>query len=430
MKKILFITYYFPPLGLGGVQRTLKFVKYLPSFGWQPIVLTVRPGSYFAFDPSLLKDVPAAVKVVRTGSLDPLRALSWLGHRGKVVEPTEPLRRTLSRLSQMVFQPDNKIGWLPFALSKARDILRQESVEIIYATAPPFTCHLVGALLSRFYRKPLVVDFRDAWTQFQFIRYPTPIHRLFNQFLEKKVIKRAIRVISTNEVLSENLRGAHPGAAASKFTVITHGFDPDDFRNQGKLPPTEKFTVTYAGSFWENLTPRYFLKALRELLDEKPEIEKGIKAVFVGLFRKENEGIVKSLGLEKIIEAPGYLSHHESIRRLLSSHLLWMMTGKGEGAEAVTQSKLFEYIATGKPILACVPEGAAAQIVRSTGNGTVVPPDDIQGIKKAILSYYTQYREGKLGRTDPKIIQKYDRQRLTGELARLFNEILSTGNQQ
>jgi len=428
MKKILFITYYFPPFGLGGVQRTLKFVKYLPSFGWQPIVLTVKPGSYFAFDPSLLKDVPAPVEVVRTGSLDPLRALSWLRDSRKEVEPAEPLRRTLSRLSQMVFQPDNKVGWLPFALSKARDILRQESVEIIYATAPPFTCHLIGALLSRLYRKPLVVDFRDAWTEFQFVQYPTPIHRIFNHFLENKVIDRAIRVISTNEALSENLRRAHPGAAVSKFTVISHGFDPDDFKKRGIPKSGDKFTITYSGSFYATVTPKHFLAAVRKLLDKEPKLAKEIKLVFLGMFGKQNKRIVTKLRLWEVVDIRGYVSHSESIVGLLDSDLLWLTLGESKGAGAVTPSKLFEYIATGKPILACVPEGAAAQIVRSTGNGTVVPPDDVRAIEKAILSYYTRYREGKLGRTDPKVIQKYDRQRLTGELARLFNEVLSIGN--
>ncbi|MCK4590453.1 MAG: glycosyltransferase family 4 protein [Candidatus Latescibacteria bacterium] len=426
MKKVLFITYYFPPMGLGGVQRTLKFVKYLPSFGWQPIILTVRPGSYFAFDPSLLKDIPAAAEVVRTGSLDPLKMLSWLQHREKTVEPPENLRRTLSYLSQMVFQPDNKLGWLPFALSKAREILHQESVEIIYATAPPFTCHLIGILLSRLYRKPLVVDFRDAWTQFQFVHYPTSIHRLLNQLLEKKVIRKAARVISTNEVLRENLRKAHPRAAASKFTVIPHGFDPDDFKNKGKPSSTGKFTVTYSGSFYATVTPKHFLSAVREILDEEPGLANEIKLLFLGMFREENKRLVNKLNLQDVVDIRGYLPHSESVVQLLNSDLLWLTLDESEGAEAVTPSKLFEYIASGRPILACVPEGAAAQIVRSTGNGIVVPPDDIQGIKKAILGYYNRYRAGKLKRTTPKIIQKYDRQRLTGELVRVFDKTVLT----
>jgi glycosyltransferase involved in cell wall biosynthesis len=426
MKKVLFITYYFPPMGLGGVQRTLKFVKYLPSFGWQPIILTVRPGSYFAFDPSLLKDVPAAVKVVRTDSLDPLKMLSWLQHREKTVEPPENLRRTLSYLSQMVFQPDNKLGWLPFALSKAREILHQESVEIVYATAPPFTCHLIGILLSRLYRKPLVVDFRDAWTQFQFVHYPTSIHRLLNQLLEKKVIRKAARVISTNEVLRENLRQAHPRTAASKFTVIPHGFDPDDFENKGEPSSTGKFTVTYSGSFYATVTPKHFLSAVREMLDEEPELANEIKLLFLGMFREENKRLVKKLSLQSVVDIRGYLPHSESVVQLLSSDLLWLTLDESEGAEAVTPSKLFEYIASGRPILACVPEGAAAQIIRSTGNGIVIPPDDIQGIKKAILGYYNQYRTGKLKRTNSRIIQKYDRQRLTGELARVFDKTVLT----
>jgi glycosyltransferase involved in cell wall biosynthesis len=135
---------------------------------------------------------------------------------------------------------------------------------------------------------------------------------------------------------------------------------------------------------------------------------------------------VKKLSLQSVVDIRGYLPHSESVVQLLSSDLLWLTLDESEGAEAVTPGKLFEYIASGRPILACVPEGAAAQIVRSTGNGIVVPPDDIQGIKKAILGYYNQHRTGKPKRTTPEVIQKYDRQRLTGELARVFDKTVLT----
>ncbi|HID95804.1 MAG TPA: glycosyltransferase [Candidatus Latescibacteria bacterium] len=438
MKKVLVIAYYFPPMGMGGVQRVLKFVKYLPDFGWKPTVLTVKLASYFAFDHSLMEDIPAEAEVFRTESLDPLRILGVLGLKGKALDPPESLRSSLSLLSRTIFVPDNKIGWLPFALARAREILSGDDFDLVFATAPPFTCHLVGLLVSQLWQRPLVVDFRDAWVQFQFARYPTPVHLWLNQVMEERAVRTADRVIATNEYMCRNLRGRYRGVDPAKFTVITHGFDPDDFKESSKLPsglgltrqaerpsvPAE-FVITYTGSFWENLTPKYLLRALRSLLDEKRELVGRIKAVFVGLFRDDNRKLVKDLRLEDVVEVTGYVSHSQSIGYLLRSDLLWMMTGRGKGAEAVTQGKIFEYIGSGRPILACVPEGAAAEIVRSLGNSTVVAPDDVEGIKKALLRYYEAYEQGKIVRTDPRIIERYDRRRLTGRLAGIFDEILA-----
>ena len=434
-RNVLVLAYYFPPMGLSGVQRTLKFVKYLPLFGWMPTVLTVRSTRYFAFDPSLLSDLSEGISVVRTESLDPLRVMRLLsGSRGlsasrsSGIDPPEGLRHALNLLSQVVFQPDNKVGWIPFALGEARRQLSVRDFGLIYSTAPPFSSHIAGWLAKRATGTPLVLDFRDPWTDNQFARYPTPLHLEANRAMERQILKDADAVITTNGRMTAALRGKLRSTERSKFRTIPHGFDPEDFErivgDESGKTARRKFTITYTGAFYDRLTPRYFLEALRALLDEHPEIEHELRVVFVGMFRRENERMVRDLKLEGIVEVTSYVEHSESVRRLMDSDLTWFMIGDGRGAEMWSPGKLFEYIACRKPILACVPEGTAADTVRATGNGTIVPPDDVLAIKDALFAYYCACKKGNLRRTSGEIVRRYDRRNLAGELASLFDAVV------
>ena len=443
MKKVLCIAYYFPPMGLSGVQRTVKFLKYLPEFGWEPSVLTVKGTAYWAYDESLFGDLRSEMQIVRTGSLDPLRLIALLprgaGKQGKMgLVPSEVIRRGFSWWNHALFVPDNKIGWMPFALFRASRWLSEASpsVDLIYATAPPFTAHLVGAILSAQFEEPLVLDFRDPWSRNQFVSYPTPYHRLLNRALERACLRQAEACIATNEGIIEGLR-ENALVRRPRLEVVPHGFDPEDFEGHPTSPLThspaeaysvqgpERFTITHSGSFYERITPRYFLQALRRLLDERPEVEERIRARFVGLFRRENEELVRTLQLEQVVEVTSYVPHRKSVEYLLSSDVLWFMIGEGPSSASWAPGKLFEYIGARKPILACVPEGTAARTVRATGNGMVVPPDNVDQIKGAIWRYYKAWLNGTLLETDREVVQQYDRRRLTGVLAGIFEDALS-----
>ena len=441
MKKVLVVSYYFPPMGLSGVQRTQKFVKYLPQFGWLPTVLTISRAEYLAFDPSLLDELPEEVEILRTASADVLSLMRLLTNNrqdkqgGIGVVPSERVRGLFHMMSQFFFIPDNKIGWLPFALSKGNRLLLNEHFDLIYSSAPPYTCHLIACALKSLRGVPLVLDFRDDWTQNQFIVYPTFVHKIANGMLEREVLQRASAIISTNELMSSNLQKRHPLIKSERFKVISHGFDPDDFGRADNIeeecdPPIEsiegrKFTITYTGSFYERITPLYFLLALREILDENPDFADQIKALFVGMFREENEALVQKLKLQDVVEVVAYVKHRESVNYLMESDLLWMMVGKGKLSQTISAGKLYEYIGSRKPILACVPRGGVdARVVRSTGNGMVVPPDDVQAIKGALLSYYSKYADGQLRLTPVHVVEKYGRKRLTEELARIFDSCI------
>jgi glycosyltransferase involved in cell wall biosynthesis len=422
--KVLVIAYYFPPMGLSGVQRTLKFVKYLPKYNWEPTVLTVTPTAYYALDYGMLRELNESnIRTVRTNSLDPTR----LFDAGKPLKmPHEKVRNFLSAISQAVFIPDNKIGWKREAVKAGRKLMREENFDAILSTAPPYTSHLIGMTLSKEFGVPLVVDYRDAWVDNPLHFYLTPIHRLLHQRAEKKVLRAANRIITINRRIKELMIRRYRFLGYTDISIIPQGFDAADFQVEDslKLPYSDKMRITYSGTFYRNRTPKYFLRALAELLKEQPALRKKIEAVFIGNFRKENLSLVESLGLQDVVKVFGYLDHKSAIRFLITSDVLWLTIGNGKGEEMISTGKLYEYIGAMKPILGLVPDGVAKSTILETGAGKVVAPDDVQAIKRAIAGYFALWEKDELPEIDPEYAGGFDRFKLTGELAKeLSNQL-------
>jgi len=417
VRRVLVLAYYFPPMGLSGVQRTAKFVKYLPEFGWEPWVVTVEGVAYWAFDLSLWDEVRGR-PVLRTPSLDPLWILGKL--RGqRQVRARRRTQDVFVRLHQTFLVPDNKLGWTPFALREGMKLLRRGGFEAIYATGPPFTAHLIGALLKWRTGLPLMLDFRDPWSRSPFLSPPSPFHTAAHSFLERIALKTADICTVTHEGIKRALNLPHRDPP--EVVVLPHGFDPEDFQDKVS-GGSSKFTVVYTGAFYGRLTPRYLLEAVRDLLEEHPGLRDEIGIVFVGAFREEDRKLVCRWGLEDVVEVTGYLPHRESVRRLCQAHLAWFMLGKGPFVDIWVPGKLLEYIGARKPILACVPEGAAAEVVRGVG-GMVVPPDDVDAIKGALKAYYDRWRAGELSPLPEEAVRMYDRRLLTGRLAGLLDSL-------
>lgn len=419
--NVLVIAYYFPPLGLSGVQRTLKFVRYLPQFGWQPTVLTTTPTGYFAQDPSLLHDLQGlSIEIVRAGSLDPN---SLFRKKGVVKMPSEGWRRILAFLSDSIFIPDNKIGWKRKAIKAAEDVCSRKSFDIIFATAPPFTDLLIGQHLSRKFNIPLVLDYRDPWLDNPYKNYPTPIHRSLHITLEKNALNTSARVITTNRRVKELILQRYKFLTHDDVVILPQGYDPADF--EFYVPPREaeknrKFRITHSGVFYGDRTPKFFLRALRRVFELDPETRGNIEAVFVGNFHEQHAKLVRSLGLEDSVTVTGYLEHVASIQQILTSDVLWLML------ENDTQSpgKLYEYIGARKPILASVPDGFIRQTVLETGAGFITDPHDVEAIARTILDLYKLQRAGQFPTPKEEIVQKYDRIGLTRELSRIFGFLL------
>ncbi len=419
MNKVLVIAYYFPPLGLSGVQRTLKFVKYLPQFGWQPTVITVSSTGYFAKDESLLRELEGLhIKVIRVGSFDMNRFFS---KNGTVKMPAERVRKILSRISDTFFIPDNKIGWKRAVIKEAAKILSKEKFQAIFATAPPQTDFLIGKALKEKFKIPLIIDYRDAWVDYPFKFFPTPLHKYLHYRLEKKLLRGSDGIITASRNVKELILKRYKFLTYNDVKIISQGFDPEDMKveHEGMLPHTEKMRITYAGVFYEDRTPEYFLEALHLVLKENPKLRGRIEACFVGAFRSEYIDIVNKLGLQNAVNILGYLEHKECVRYLLASDIAWVMMGDDRSSPG----KIFEYIGVQKKILGCVPEGNMRAIIEEAG-GVCVAPRDIRKIADEILRLYEQYERRELRGPRPEVVDKYNRVTLTGELAKTLTQFL------
>lgn len=426
-RRVLVLAYYFPPMGLSGVQRTAKFVKYLPRFGWQPTVVTCHPRGYFAYDVPLLEEIEAAgIEIHRTASWDPTRLF---GRREVVDLPPESARRAFSRMSQAIFVPDNKIGWWIPARRKARAVLRETPFDLIFASAPPYTAHLVGGGLARSSGLPLVLDFRDDWVGNPRHAYPTRLHRALSSFLERRALQSADRIIVINEIIRRNLAARNPDAAAShEAVVIPQGFDPDDLRVAPSIPGlpahADTFTLVYCGVFYDAQSPEPFLRALADVVTRRAGLKSRIKAVFVGLLPESAKKLAEALGLAEAVHHTGYLPHHEAVACLRAADVLWMTVGRSEGAESISTSKLYEYFGTEKPILGLVPPGAARDALSRYGASEVVDPDAISEISAGIERLFQLWTADRLPRPARDFVDAFNRERLTERLAHQFDRAI------
>lgn len=434
-KKVLIIAYYFPPLGMGGVQRASKFAKYLPAFGWKPFVLTVKDVEYLAKDPSLLEDLPPKVKIIRTGSFDPLRIsfiLKSLFKKGRQ-EHAYVKKATVekSKLASWLFFPDSKIGWLPFALLSGLKIIRKEKIDLIFTTSPPPSLHLVGYFLKLLTRKPWVADFRDPWIGFHYEDYPTPFHLWLKNRLVGLITQNAEAIISINEKITQRLFSLYP--FIKNIKTIPNGYDESDFdmptsaKSDLKMQNSHFFIIAYLGTFSPDHNPEPFLLGLRSLLDERKMHKEKIKFIHIGLCMGiDLDDVIKKYDLSGVVERIGYLPHKEALARLQDASLLLLTTSPSPEAEMISTSKLFEYIPLKKPILTIVPpKGAAAQVVSSLNLGKVVSPADPEEIKRQLLFFFSEWERGGLNlNVNGEKIKAYSRKFLTSQLVSLFDEVI------
>ncbi len=422
--RVLVLAYYFPPMGMSGVQRVAKFVKYLPQYGWQPTVLTVEPAGYFAFDPSLLEEVEAAgIEIHRTPSTDPTRLFK---KKEVIAMPGEFKRKTFSYFSQMFFIPDNKKGWMEPALEVGTRLIKEGKFDAIFSSAPPYTSHLIGMELSRRSGLPLISDFRDDWVGNPRHRYPTPWHRRQHERLEKKVLDWSAAVTTINRVIQDNLVRRNLGAGGyNKMYVIPQGYDASDFADRKAPPPGDRLRLLYTGVFYDAQQPNAFLKALADLIDRRPELRKHILAEFLGLFPDQAKKLIDKLGLQEQVMLGGYVPHDEVIAHMMAADVLWMTIGRQKGEEMISTGKLYEYIGTHKPILGLVPNGAAQRTLERYGATEIASPDDIPAISRALESLYERWTMKQLPQPDHAYVMTFDRRLLAGDLAEVFRATLS-----
>ncbi len=420
-------------MGMGGTQRSAKFVKYLPKFDWEPIVVTVKDVHYYAHDRSLLHEIRDR-KIFRTESCDPLRLTNRFSKAStpdkKTGNSSTQNRKSkfLNLLNHLIgawlFVPDSKILWLPFAVKKSLSIIRQYNIRVIYTTSPPHSAHIGGFLLKLITGTKWVADYRDDWTGGESQPSPSIFHTFINQLMEKFVLKVANRVIGMCDHLTNNLTKKHGYFSKNKkFLTIMNGYDREDFSGLGDLQVNSRFTITHCGSISRVSDPQPFLKAIQLLLKRHPKLRHQMSIQFFGTdIYGRLANLVNSLGLNRDIQQIRYLPHREALKEMMRSHLLLLTIFKKTNEEIIT-GKVFEYFASGKPILMISSDGEVARMIRLLDRGVVVDNHDIQGIQGAIFNYFQKFQHGEIKFNDPLSLPQFDRENLTGKLAKVFSDL-------
>jgi glycosyltransferase involved in cell wall biosynthesis len=417
MFKVLVVAYYFPPMGLSGVQRTLKFTRYMKDYNWEPTVITSGNVAYYAYDRHLLKEAEdAGIRIFRTEAFHPNAALSKFG---TIKLSNEWLRKLLSMISQIFYIPDNKKAWSKKAGEFILELLKKEKFDVIFISSPPFSAFYEISKLKKEINLPIIIDYRDSWYKSHLSFYLTPIHQLLNKKREYFSLKAADKIIVVNRKIKEELLKVYKFLTFEDIVIIPHGYDPLDFKDVKPLPKSSrKMILTYSGIFYGHNTPEYFLNAFYKLKQERPDAASNIELHFVGYLNKSTLKQIKKLKLEEFIHAHGYLDHDEAVRRIVSSDVLWLMIGNWKNKQLISLGKIMEYVGSRKPFIACVPDGATKITAEAYKAAFITEPDNIEQIKNTLLHVYELYTKNELPVPDEDFILQHRRDYLTEQLTK------------
>ncbi len=377
--NLLYISYYWPPSGGPGVQRGLKFCKYLPQYGVQPGILTVdeNQASYALKDPTFEREIPEGLEVYRTDTSEPFEYYKKLSGKKEIPYSGFANQKTKDTLLDKVFKfvrgnlfiPDARVGWNKHALKKAEELIAAGKYNAILTTSPPHSTQLIGLKLKQKYKLPWVADLRDPWTNIHYYDQllHTPIAKRLDEKYERQVLEQADAIIVTSEDTKRLFLNKPANIHADKIHVIPNGYDEDDFIFESK-PPEDIFLITYTGTITEQYNIDVFLKVIANMQSTHSEIN--YKLRFVG---KVSEGVkqrISKAGLEGITEYISYVPHQEAIKYMMESTVLLLSIAEVDSVYANVPGKLFEYLASNKPIVALGPvHSAMDQIIDECGAG-------------------------------------------------------------
>ena len=391
MNKVLIVTYYWPPSGGAGVQRWLKFSKYLPEFGWKPVILTVDPeyAAYPVTDNSLAAELPLSVKVHRTPAIDYFsiykKNKSRIPSAGFANSVDNTLKGKILRFIRgNFFIPDPRRGWNKYAFRKACEIIETEGINHVITTSPPHSTQLIGLKVKKKYPGiKWIADLRDPWADIYYYKqfYPTFISKRIDSGLEKNALKKADRIITVGASL-KTLFSLKVKGVENKIQVITNGYDESDFKGIAPNEPS-RFTITYVGTLSDIYPVNGLIAALKNLRLEG----KDFLMRFVGTVSENVKELIMSDIPDSSVEFLPYVIHSEAIKYMMSSTVLILIIPSHKSNKSIITGKLFEYLATGKPVLCLGPlDGDAAEILDRYGLGKCFAYDDVEGIENYILS--------------------------------------------
>lgn len=457
-KNILYIAYYFPPLAGSGVQRTLKFIKYLPDYNKTPIVVTVEEGHNYAHDKELINEVPDCVKVYRSNSGETL----WLREKietankyitnikkrindnksikaydnkseddkntskvDKNIESMSLKDKVFRYLEYNYFVPDTKVRWYKNAVEDIFNrVLKEEEIDIIFSTSAPYTDHLIALEVKKRTNKPWVVDLRDPWVGNKFIydRYNEK-RKAKERELEAEVIKYADKVLNVTKDITDMYIERYP-EYKDKFITITNGFDVSD--KVEDETPSEKFIINYSGIVADGQSPELFLKAVEELIKNNDDFKSDLLVKFTGTIVDKYSYLFKNPVIKDNIEINGYASHNVVLKYMKEASINLVILPDTEESKGIYTGKIFDYILSEKPILGIMPlGGVASDLINSKGIGIAVDYNDFNGIKDFIEKTYLTWKNG--GSLNNSAITKcieFERRSLTKQLSDVFDELL------
>lgn len=425
-RHVLIIAYYFPPISSGGTFRLLKFAKYLPEFGWNPIVVCARPTASDHIDPGLAAELPSSVVVERVAHLHPKQMERGLLGMWNVLWKLRlrPVARRVEPYKVMQWiAPDPYVTWVAPAFQAARQLVQQYRPQVIMTSTPPHSGQRIGLRLKRVTRLPWVTDFRDPWTHNPFIHAPTAFHAKLNRQGERAVFEQADRIISVTSSITEQMRSFDGGKYADKITTIENGYDAADFDvERAAYQPGEKLHIAYVGSLYGLRRADTFLACMDRLVQEKDLPAEHLHVEFVG---QDGTGVVERFRERVWFQHTPPQPHQQALHTMMTADLLLLLVPPG--ASYIHSGKLFEYLGAQRPILALAPlDSEAAQVVREAGAGVVVPPDDEAAIRAAILDLYQAWREQRpCIHANMDVVKSFERRRLTEKLARVFESAVS-----
>lgn len=425
MEKVLILTYYWPPSGGPGVQRWLKFAGYLSQFGYQPYVVTVDPvqATYPLADLSLNDNVPDDIRVYFTPTREPYSVYKKISGRKQVPysgfsnESTDGLFSKITRFIRgNLFIPDARTGWNAFALKQARKLILEHKINILITTSPPHSTQLIGLRLKKeFPAIKWIADLRDPWTDIFYYKkmlHLPPVRR-YDLSLEKAVLSGADRVVSVSSFINDLFRQKVPKEHESKFAVITNGYDEADFEDVDAEPDNKTFTVSYIGTLSEEYDFWGFLKAfdsIRTLLAAPACLR------FTGSVSQKWKEALMAIP-DDVCSITDHVSHREAIFRMKQSHVLLLIIPRIKQNKGIVTGKIFEYMASGRPILGIGPvDGDAAAILSATRTGKMFDYQDIEGMMKFLEDMAGNPRYF----SDSEAVKAFSRRRLTEKLVRLF----------
>lgn len=438
-KKILIISYYWPPAGGPGVQRWLKFVKYLPDFGWEPTVFIPENPSYPIVDETLQKDVPKNLKMIKTKIWEPYQLAEKFGKDNKKFKAGQfdvgENQSWKAKLSIFVrgnfFIPDARVFWVKPSVEFLEKYLKVNHYDVLVTTGPPHSLHLIGlGLKKKFPDLKWIADFRDPWTEISYYKHLklTKIADKKHRKLESEVFKNADITLATSYTDAENFRKK----GANAF-CITNGFDVDASttlsmteENSKTLPlsnSTTKFTLSYIGVLEQLRNPEILWETLNDLVQENADFKNDFELKFVGRLDDKILQKIESSALKNNLTNLGYQTHDVALKHMQDSTVLLMTNFPQESSKGIIPGKIFEYLATGKTILSFGPKDADVEkILNETKAGKHFGYDEKENLKKFILESYQNWKSGSLNQ-NAENIEQFSRKNLTQKLVDLMNKI-------